>query len=554
MLRSLQIRNFAIIDEIDITFNDDMTVLTGETGAGKSILIDALSLVLGERGSSNLIRNKEKRAEYTAEFEITKNSHALNWLIDKSLDNENECILRRTISPDGKSRSFINGNTVNLQSLKSLGDLLVDIHGQHFHQSLCKKNVQRDLLDHFGGLSVTKNKIKRIFNEWKELSDQLSKMIEGNTNKEDRIDLLSFQLKELDELALISGEYDSLNSEFKKISNIEKINKGINSLIDCLQSNEITNVEQMLNDSIKNIDTLATFDNSLEETKNLLSEAEINVSEAIGNLSRYGESIDYDNQKSREIEERINTIISLSRKHRVDPDELIDTKIQIEKELNELNNSQTSIDEAERHLSDLRKKYDDLASELTKKRSDSAKKLSGLVADSMNELGMTGGIFEVEITPSNNISQHGNDEITFHISANPGQKPQPLSNIASGGELSRMSLAIQVITSNGTNIPTMIFDEVDSGIGGAIAEVVGNKLKDLGQNKQVLCVTHLAQVASKGSSHIRINKLTDNKKTKIYACKLNADERIEEIARMIGGIELTEKTREYAKEMLSLRS
>ena len=553
MLRSLQIRNFAIIDEIDITFNDDMTVLTGETGAGKSILIDALSLVLGERGSSNLIRNKEKRAEYTAEFEITNNSHALNWLIEKSLDNENECILRRTISPDGKSRSFINGNTVNLQSLKSLGDLLVDIHGQHFHQSLCKKNVQRDLLDHFGGLSVTKNKIKRIFNEWKELSDQLSKMIEGNTNKEDRIDLLSFQLKELDELALKPGEYDSLNSEFKKISNIEKINKGINSLIDCLQSNEITNVEQMLNDSIKNIDTLATFDNSLEETKNLLSEAEINVSEAIGNLSRYGESIDYDNQKSREIEERINTIISLSRKHRVDPDELIDTKIQIEKELNELNNSQTSIDEAERHLSDLRKKYDDLASELTKKRSDSAKKLSGLVADSMNELGMTGGIFEVEITPSNNISQHGNDDITFHISANPGQKPQPLSNIASGGELSRMSLAIQVITSNGTNIPTMIFDEVDSGIGGAIAEVVGNKLKDLGQNKQVLCVTHLAQVASKGKSHIRINKLTDNKKTKIYATQLNSDERIEEIARMIGGIELTKKTREYAKEMLALK-
>ena len=553
MLRSLQIRNFAIIDEIDITFNDDMTVLTGETGAGKSILIDALSLVLGERGSSNLIRNKEKRAEYTAEFEITNNSHALNWLIEKSLDNENECILRRTISPDGKSRSFINGNTVNLQSLKSLGDLLVDIHGQHFHQSLCKKNVQRDLLDHFGGLSVTKNKIKRIFNEWKELSDQLSKMIEGNTNKEDRIDLLSFQLKELDELALKPGEYNSLNSEFKKISNIEKINKGINSLIDCLQSNEITNVEQMLNDSIKNIDTLATFDNSLEETKDLLSEAEINVSEAIGNLSRYGESIDYDNQKSREIEERINTIISLSRKHRVNPDELIDTKIQIEKELSELNNSQTSIDMAERHLSDLRKKYDDLASELTKKRSDSAKKLSKLVANSMNELGMADGIFKAEITASNNISQHGVDDITFYISANPGQKPQPLSNIASGGELSRMSLAIQVITSNGTNIPTMIFDEVDSGIGGAIAEVVGNKLKDLGQDKQVLCVTHLAQVASKGKSHIRINKLTDNKKTKIYATQLNPDERIEEIARMIGGIELTEKTREYAKEMLALK-
>ena len=554
MLRSLQIRNFAIIDEIDITFKDDMTVLTGETGAGKSILIDALSLVLGERGSSNLIRNKEKRAEYTAEFEITNNNNALNWLVEKSLENENECILRRTISPDGKSRSFINGNTVNLQSLKSLGELLVDIHGQHFHQSLCKKNVQRDLLDHFGGLSDTKNKIKRIFNEWRTLSDQLTEMIENDKNKADRIDLLSFQSKELNELALSSGEYDSLNSEFKKINNIEKINRGINSLIDCLQSNEITNVGQMLSDSIKNIDTLATFDDSLEETKNLLSEAEINVSEAIGNLSRYGESIDYDNQKSREIEERINSIISLSRKHRADPDELIDIKIQIEKELDALNHSQTSIEEIQKNMNDLRKEYDDLSIKLTRMRVESGKKLSGLVADSMNELGMTGGIFKVEIIPSKNISQHGNDDITFQISANPGQKPQPISNVASGGELSRMSLAIQVITSNGTNIPTMIFDEVDSGIGGAIAEVVGKKLKDLSQNKQVLCVTHLAQVASKGSSHIRINKLTDNKKTKIFASKLNSDERVEEIARMIGGIELTEKTREYAKEMLSLRS
>ena len=554
MLRSLQIRNFAIIDEIDITFKDDMTVLTGETGAGKSILIDALSLVLGERGSSNLIRNKEKRAEYTAEFEITNNKNALNWLVEKSLENENECILRRTISPDGKSRSFINGNTVNLQSLKSLGELLVDIHGQHFHQSLCKKNVQRDLLDHFGGLSDTKNKIKSIFNEWRTLSTQLTEMIENDKNKADRIDLLSFQSKELNELALSSGEYDSLNSEFKKITNIEKINRGINSLIDCLQSNEITNVEQMLSDSIKNIDTLATFDNSLEETKNLLSEAEINVSEAIGNLSRYGESIDYDNQKSREIEERINSIISLSRKHRADPDELVDIKIQIEKELDALKHSQTSIEEIQKNMNDLRKEYDDLSIKLTRMRVESGKKLSGLVADSMNELGMTGGIFKVEIIPSRNISQHGNDDITFQISANPGQKPQPISNVASGGELSRMSLAIQVITSNGTNIPTMIFDEVDSGIGGAIAEVVGKKLKDLSQNKQVLCVTHLAQVASKGSSHIRINKLTDNKKTKIFASKLNSDERVEEIARMIGGIELTEKTREYAKEMLSLRS
>jgi len=509
---------------------------------------------LGERGSSNLIRNKEKRAEYTAEFEITNNNNALNWLVEKSLENENECILRRTISPDGKSRSFINGNTVNLQSLKSLGELLVDIHGQHFHQSLCKKNVQRDLLDHFGGLSDTKNKIKRIFNEWRTLSDQLTEMIENDKNKADRIDLLSFQSKELNELALSSGEYDSLNSEFKKINNIEKINRGINSLIDCLQSNEITNVGQMLSDSIKNIDTLATFDDSLEETKNLLSEAEINVSEAIGNLSRYGESIDYDNQKSREIEERINSIISLSRKHRADPDELIDIKIQIEKELDALNHSQTSIEEIQKNMNDLRKEYDDLSIKLTRMRVESGKKLSGLVADSMNELGMTGGIFKVEIIPSKNISQHGNDDITFQISANPGQKPQPISNVASGGELSRMSLAIQVITSNGTNIPTMIFDEVDSGIGGAIAEVVGKKLKDLSQNKQVLCVTHLAQVASKGSSHIRINKLTDNKKTKIFASKLNSDERVEEIARMIGGIELTEKTREYAKEMLSLRS
>ena len=551
MLRSLQVRNFAIIDEVDISFNEGMTVLTGETGAGKSILVDALSLVMGERGGPGLIRDSNKRAEYTADFDISKHKLAQNWLVQQSLDDATECILRRVINADGRSRSFINGNTVNLQTLKFLGELLVDIHGQHFHQSLGKKDIQRDLVDHFGKLLMIKNHTKKAFNDWKMQATKLSDIKNSIQDKEARIDLLEFQSNELKSLDAKPDEFESLTIEYKKIQNIEKLSSGINRTIENLQENEPHNSSNLLFDSIKTLDSLLDFDSELIGAKKLLEEAEIQISEATDYLSKYSSSMDFDPERCMWLEDRINSILTISRKHRVEPNELSTLFERITNELEDLQNSESKFKQLEADTKKLKIQYEEFANNLSKERKVTAKRFSKLVTQAMSGLGMPDGIFKMELTPSKEMTQHGIDTIDFLISANPGQEPLSIAKIASGGELSRMSLAIQVIASDGSNIPTMIFDEVDSGVGGAVAEMIGIRLRELGKKRQVLCVTHLPQVASQASSHMRINKMTDGKSTKIHVTRLKEDSRIEEIARMLGGIEMTEKTREHASEMLS---
>ena len=551
MLRSLQVRNFAIIDEVDISFNEGMTVLTGETGAGKSILVDALSLVMGERGGPGLIRDSNKRAEYTADFDISKHKLAQNWLVQQSLDDATECILRRVINADGRSRSFINGNTVNLQTLKSLGELLVDIHGQHFHQSLGKKDIQRDLVDHFGKLLMIKDHTKKAFNDWKIQATKLSDIKNSIQDKEARIDLLEFQSNELKSLDAKPDEFESLTIEYKKIQNIEKLSSGINRTIENLQENEPHNSSNLLFDSIKTLDALLDFDSELIGAKKLLEEAEIQISEATDYLSKYSSSMDFDPERCMWLEDRINSILTISRKHRVEPNELSTLFERITNELEDLKNSESKFKQLEADTKKLKIQYEEFANNLSKERKVAAKRFSKLVTQAMSGLGMPDGIFKIELTPSKEMTQHGIDTIDFLISANPGREPLSIAKIASGGELSRMSLAIQVIASDGSNIPTMIFDEVDSGVGGAVAEMIGIRLRELGKKRQVLCVTHLPQVASQASSHMRINKMTDGKSTKIHVTKLKEDSRIEEIARMLGGIEMTEKTREHASEMLS---
>ena len=551
MLRSLQVRNFAIIDEVDISFNEGMTVLTGETGAGKSILVDALSLVMGERGGPGLIRDSNKRAEYTADFDISKHKLAQNWLVQQSLDDATECILRRVINADGRSRSFINGNTVNLQTLKSLGELLVDIHGQHFHQSLGKKDIQRDLVDHFGKLLMIKDHTKKAFNDWKIQATKLSDIKNSIQDKEARIDLLEFQSNELKSLDAKPDEFESLTIEYKKIQNIEKLSSGINRTIENLQENEPHNSSNLLFDSIKTLDALLDFDSELIGAKKLLEEAEIQISEATDYLSKYSSSMDFDPERCMWLEDRINSILTISRKHRVEPNELSTLFERITNELEDLKNSESKFKQLEADTKKLKIQYEEFANNLSKERKVAAKRFSKLVTQAMSGLGMPDGIFKIELAPSKEMTQHGIDTIDFLISANPGREPLSIAKIASGGELSRMSLAIQVIASDGSNIPTMIFDEVDSGVGGAVAEMIGIRLRELGKKRQVLCVTHLPQVASQASSHMRINKMTDGKSTKIHVTKLKEDSRIEEIARMLGGIEMTEKTREHASEMLS---
>ena len=550
MLRSLQAKNFAIIDEIDIVFSEGMIVLTGETGAGKSILVDALSLVLGERGGANLIRDNNKRAEFTAEFVIDEHAKAKTWLSKQSLDDDHDCVLRRIVNPDGRSRAFINGNQVNLQTLKALGELLVDIHGQHFHQSLGKTDVQRELIDHFGDLIHIKDDVKNAFNKWSLLAKKLLTNDALNKDRDARIDLLNFQYEELNTLELQENEYNSISLEFKKIHNIEKLNNGINQVLNNLQDSEITNAESLINNSVKSLESLIEFDHALNDAKNLLEEASIQSSEAADYLRRYCSSIEFDPEKNRRLDERINTIKTIARKHRVEPSELHIVYEKIKNELNELKNIEANHKNLNRDIDEAKNHYTKLAKELSRLRIISSNKLSKAVTKAMSSLGMPDGQFNINITSNNAISSHGMDDVIFLISANPGQAPQSIAKIASGGELSRMSLAIQVIASEGNYIPTMVFDEVDSGVGGAVAEMVGRRLSELGVNRQVLCVTHLPQVASQANSHFRINKLSDGKSTKVHVTQLNKDSRIGEIARMLGGIEVTERTRDHAAEML----
>ena len=550
MLRSLQAKNFAIIDEIDIVFSEGMIVLTGETGAGKSILVDALSLVLGERGGANLIRDNNKRAEFTAEFVIDEHAKAKTWLSKQSLDDDHDCVLRRIVNPDGRSRAFINGNQVNLQTLKALGELLVDIHGQHFHQSLGKTDVQRELIDHFGDLIHIKDDVKNAFNKWSLLAKKLLTNDALNKDRDARIDLLNFQYEELNTLELQENEYNSISLEFTKIHNIEKLNNGINQVLNNLQDSEITNAESLINNSVKSLESLIEFDHALNDAKNLLEEASIQSSEAADYLRRYCSSIEFDPEKNRRLDERINTIKTIARKHRVEPSELHTVYEKIKNELNELKNIEANQKNLNRDIDEAKNHYTKLAKELSRLRIISSNKLSKAVTKAMSSLGMPDGQFNINITSNNAISSHGMDDVIFLLSANPGQAPQSIAKIASGGELSRMSLAIQVIASEGNYIPTMVFDEVDSGVGGAVAEMVGRRLSELGVNRQVLCVTHLPQVASQANSHFRINKLSDGKSTKVHVTQLNKDSRIGEIARMLGGIEVTERTRDHAAEML----
>ena len=553
MIRSLHAKNFTIIDAIEINFNDGMTVLTGETGAGKSILIDALSLVIGERGNSTLIKDKEKRAEFTADFDISSNATAKSWLNESSLDDELECVLRRIISPDGRSKAFINGNQVNLQSLKQLGELLVDIHGQHFHQSLGKQEVQRTLIDHFGQLISLRNDIKIKYDNWRSLSKKLADIESFDKNREAKLDLLEFQHEELESLAIEKNEYESNIIEYSRLHNTEKITAGINQIIDSLHDSEITNVYSLMSNSIKSLNSLIDYDDKLIEAKTLLDEAAIHSSEAIDFLKRYQSRIEFNPERAHQLDERINAIKSIARKHHVEPNELHNTQEQIKKELNNINNSALDQKQLIKQTEEALDEYIKLAAVLSKKRLLCAKKLSSLVTEAMSSLGMPNGIFEISIDSNESISVHGMDDISFLISANPGQAPQSISKIASGGELSRMSLAIQVIASEGNYIPTMVFDEVDSGVGGAVAEMVGLRLKELGENRQVLCVTHLPQVASQAKSHIKINKMTDGKSTKVHLTNLMRNSRVEEIARMLGGIKVTKRTREHAAEMLEIK-
>jgi DNA repair protein RecN (Recombination protein N) len=552
MLTSLQVRNFAIIDQVEVEFSPGMTVLTGETGAGKSILVDALGLVLGERGGSGLVRAGAKRAEFTAEFDLQNLPGARHWLEEQMLDLDDECNLRRVINADGRSRAFINGNSVPQQSLKTLGEMLLDIHGQHFHQSLGHKSVQRDLLDYFGGLVDLSVATEAAFSDWQDLAKQLSDLESANADRVSKLELLRFQISELDALDLGPDEIVTLSQERQKLQNSGRLAEGVHRALQQIYDGDPTNAQSLMADATHAIDSLCAFDKSLQSALSLLQDANIQIAETVDLLRRYADDLDMDPARQNWVEERLDAIQTIARKHRIEPEEIDKLYQQLKEQLDDLENAQERGAELEKSVKRAESGYRKSAGRLSTGRKKAAKAFSSAVTDAMSNLGMPGGIFDARVS-SRDISDPrpwGMDDVEYQISANPGQEPQPLSRVASGGELSRMSLAIQVIASDGSAIPTMVFDEVDSGVGGGVAEMVGLRLRELGQTRQVFCVTHLPQVASLASNHFRIMKITDGKSTKTGITQLGKDERIEELARMLGGVEITKRTREHAAEML----
>ncbi len=553
MLRSLNIRDFVIVDELDLDLDHGFTVLTGETGAGKSILLDALSLVLGERADPSQIREGKNKAEISALFSLDGSLKELisNWLDEQGFNLEDDgatLILKRIIDSSGRSRAFINGGIATLNQTKELGNHLVDIHGQHAHQLLLKTGAQRDLLDHQAQLQEQVLTVKGLYQEWQAAKKQLELAKSASESLQKEQERLSWQLEELDQLAPKAGEWAEIDVEYSRLANAAKLIEGSQNALAMLSEQE-GNAEELLGKAFTEIEDLAKLDSHLEDAKISLESAQIQISEATHSLNRYLQKIDVDPDRLAEVEERLKALHSAAKKFKVTPEELPTTWLDIKEKVNAIKDSQ-DLAALEKNLLATQAEYNKAAKSLSLNRTKAAKTLEKLVTEAMQDLSMAGGQFVIGIEPLAEGNAYGLENIEFLVAGHPGVSPKPLSKVASGGELARISLAISVITSEASQIPTLIFDEVDSGIGDAVAETVGKRLKELGQAHQVLCVTHLAQVAAQGHQHWKVEKQSSNNSTTSSITSLNRQERVEEIARMLGGTEITDTTRRHARELL----
>lgn len=556
MLTQLYIRDFAIVRELSLDFESGFTVLTGETGAGKSILIDALALVLGDRADSDVIRHGCTRAEVTAGFALKPSHAAARWLKDHDLFNDEECVLRRVVEADKPSRGLINGRPAPIQMLRELGEYLVDIHGQHEHQSLLRRDAQREILDDFAGLEDTVRALAVQHHDMQSLRDRLAALKQQTVDREARVELLRYQLRELDALGLATDEIAALEEEHARLTNGAELIEGVQAVTQAVLEDEESAVAPQLARAIGRLEALGQYDPRLSEIVVLLNEATIQIDEAGRRLNHYTESLELDPARLQAVDRRLTTVHDLARKHKVKPEELHAVHARLRTELTNIENLDTSLVQLQENLERARLAYLKVAEDISRRREVSAKKLARTVSDEMQELGMPGGKFSMSLTPlpEGETSAQGLERVEFLVSANPGQPVRPLAKVASGGELSRISLALQVTLAGTGRIPTLIFDEVDVGIGGRVAEVVGRKLRALGQTRQVLCITHLAQVAAQGEQHVQVRKRTEGKTTLAEVALLDDRERTMEIARMIGGVEISKQTLAHAKDMLARAS
>lgn len=552
MLAQLTISNFAIVRELEIDFHAGMTAITGETGAGKSIAIDALGLCLGNRADGSMVRLGASRADICARFTLADTPSAKHWLADNQLDEGHDCLLRRTISSDGRSRGFINGTPVPLSQLRELGQHLIQIHGQHAHQLLLKPEHQKDLLDAYSDQPLLLAGMRAAYQSWHQSCRQLAQYQQQMNERESRRQLLQYQLKELNEFSPQPGEYEQIDEEYKRLANSGQLLSLSQSALYLLADGEEQNIVSMLYTARNQLTELAELDSKMNELIIMLDEASIQVSEASDELRHYSERLDMDPNRLYELEQRLSRQMNLARKHHVSAEELPELHRQLleeQKALDEQETNQAGLSEA------VQVHYQEavtIAKQLHDKRLYFADELTHLITQSMQALSMPHGKFKIQVQfEPEHLSIEGADRLEFQVTTNPGQPLQALAKVASGGELSRIALAIQVITAQKMETPALIFDEVDVGISGPTAAIVGRLLRQLGESTQVMCVTHLPQVAGCGHQHYFVSKETDGEVTETQMNRLDKKARLQELARLLGGSEVTRNTLANAKELLA---
>ena len=549
MLCALTIRDFVIVEHLELEFDGGFTVLTGETGAGKSILIDALALVLGARGDATVVRQGSERAEISAEFDL-RNACALRaWLDEQGLSaGEDVCLVRRIVDRSGRSRGFVNGTAVTLAQLREAGEFLVDIHGQHEHQSLLRPAAQRELLDAYGGLLETAAQVRQLYRVWQQRREERAAFDANSAALAAEREQLGWQVKELEALDLTSEAWQALQSDHTRLAHAASLLEGAQFALDRLAEGDAASLSQV-NSVVSRLDALLQYDPALKDVLDALEPARIQMQEAVYSLRRYQQKLDIDPERLRAAETKLNAVHTACRKYRISPEDIPETLERSRTRLKALDASGDP-EALERLEAEARAEYVARAETLSAGRRDAARKLSGEVTAAMQTLAMAGGRFEVTLEPLNEPAAYGLEQVAFCVASHATMAAQPLGRVASGGELSRLSLAIQSVTTRVAAVPTLVFDEVDAGIGGRVAEIVGRMLKQLGRQHQVMCITHLPQVAASADQQWQVAKTTTRDKVVSRVQVLDSAQRIDEIARMLGGVRITATTRKHAAEML----
>lgn len=554
MLTQLNILNFIIIDQLTLDFKKGLSVITGETGAGKSILIDALTLVLGGRADSNLVGPFGDKCDLTVCFDLDTIPTARQWLQehDFSTDSSEECIIRRILLRDGKSRQMINGYSVTLAQLKDFLPLIINIHSQNQQQLLTKASYQRELLDSFCNQPKDLEQVKNCYHLYTNNQKAMLSLKQLQQNSEVQQELLLYQLEEFNKLALLPGEYDQLDKEHKQLANADQLITDCQTVLSQIADQEERNAADLLYQAQHTLSTLQQYDDKLSIASEMINHSIIHLEEAKNELRAFTQQIEVNPNRLTWVETRLSKIHDLARKYQTTPQQLYEVQLNLQQQFQELKEACNQYDQLFEKDQELMKNYQIVAKSLSQHRKQTAKLLSDQITQQIHQLGMPGGTFKVEVEETNEITAYGSDHIEFVVATNPGQSQQPLSKVASGGEISRIALAIYVATAEKKTTPILVFDEADVGIGGGTAAIVGRLLKSLSNNAQVLCITHLPQVAAFGDHHYQVQKDIKSKQTKSSIVALSEEERIAEIARMLGGLTITEKTLAHARELIDI--